>query len=228
MKCQNCEAEAPEEAERCEKCGAKLLNRRVVLGIPRSDAFTLTAETAPEELDEPGKPDDDWAFPARATAMAPQTQPRSETEPAIRYGGFFRRLAAFCVDALSILLLSALLAVMALVGYKVGLAAHGRMVSWDNAQPLIFFLTTGWTILATTYFVLYHGMEGQTIGKWMFGLRLVGSAQQPISYRRALLRWFGTIGLAGASMGLSILWILWSGEKRAWHDYLARTWVIRE
>jgi uncharacterized RDD family membrane protein YckC len=61
----------------------------------------------------------------------------------------------------------------------------------------------------------------------MLGLRVVGPAQQSISHRRALLRWIGLVGFAGASIGLSCLWILWSGEKRAWHDYLAGTWVIR-
>jgi uncharacterized RDD family membrane protein YckC len=58
-------------------------------------------------------------------------------------------------------------------------------------------------------------------------LRVVGLAQQPISYRRALLRWVGMVGLGCASIGLSFLWIIWSGEKRAWHDLIARTWVIR-
>jgi uncharacterized RDD family membrane protein YckC len=34
--------------------------------------------------------------------------------------------------------------------------------------------------------------------------------------------------LGVASIGLGILWIVWSREKRAWHDFLARTWVVRE
>ena len=89
-------------------------------------------------------------------------------------------------------------------------------------------LTVGWMILAAAYFVVFHGMEGKTIGKWLFGLRVVGLAKQPISYRRALLRWVGTLGLGCATIGLSLLWILWSGEKRAWHDFLAGTWVIRD
>jgi uncharacterized RDD family membrane protein YckC len=218
MKCQNCETEVPDDAERCAKCGAKPLVRRVVLGLSRNEEFTLTAEAEPSEVDEPDERDD-WQFPARSAAPA---------APAVRYGGFFRRLAAFSIDGLAILLLSALMGAMAYIGYKVGLAAHGRIVSWDNAAPLIACLTAGWLALATAYFVLFHGMSGQTVGKWMFGLRVVGAAQQPISHRRALLRWIGLVGLGCASLGLSVLWVLWSGEKRAWHDFLARTWVIRE
>jgi len=227
MKCQNCDTEVPDDSERCEKCGAKLLVRRVVLGLPRNEDFTLTAEAEPSAVDETVE-HDEWQFPARSEAPAASAEALIEAPPAIRYGGFFRRIGAFIVDASAILLLSTLMGAMAYIGYKVGLAAHGRVVSWDNATPLIAFLTVGALVLAAGYFVVFHGMNGQTIGKWMLGLRVVGAARQPISYRRALLRWIGMVGLGFASMGLSVLWILWSGEKRAWHDFLACTWVIRE
>jgi len=226
MKCQNCEAEVPAGAERCENCGAKLLIRRVVFGAPGNQEFTLTAEAEADEFDQPVT-SDDWQFPARSETLAPAANP-SAILAEIRYGGFLRRLVAFIIDSLAILLLSALMGVMAYIGYKVGLAAHGRFVSWDTAPPLMVFLTFGWMLLGTTYFAVFHGMEGKTVGKWLLGLRVVGAAQQPISYRRALLRWLATLGLGCASIGLSFLWILWSGEKRAWHDFLARTWVIRE
>ena len=227
MKCQNCAADAPDDAERCEKCGAKLLVRRVIFGASRNQEFTLTAEAEPSEIDQAAD-SDDWQFSARSEPLAAQTEIPSAAVAEIRYGGFFRRLAAFIIDVLTIIVFSALMGVMAYVGYKVGLAAHGRFVSWDNATPLMVFLTVGWMLLTTGYFVVFHGMEGQTIGKWLFGLHVVGLAQQPISYPRALLRWVAMLGLGCASIGLSLLWILWSGEKRAWHDLLARTWVIRE
>jgi len=227
MKCQNCEAEVPVEAERCENCGAKLLSRRVVLGLPRREAVALTAESEPDEGEERDEPEE-VRIPSRSEARAAAPENPPETAPVISYGGFFRRLGAFIVDVLSILLISGLMGAMAYIGYKVGLAAHGRVVTWDNAGPLMVLLTAGWLALAASYFVVFHGMVGQTIGKWMFGLRLVGSEERPISYRRALLRWIGMVGLGCASIGLSFLWILWSREKRAWHDYLARTWVLRE
>ncbi len=233
MKCQNCEAEAPAEAERCENCGAKLLVRRVILGAPRNREFTLTAEAEPEsaetESGEMGQSiaSEDWQFPGRIEALAPTANPAAVL-PETPYGGFSRRLVALLIDFVVVLLLSAVMGVMAFIAYKVGLAAHGRLVSWDTAVPLMVFLTGGMMLLGTAYFVVFHGMEGKTVGKWLLGLRVVGTAQQPISYRRALLRWFAAVGLGCVSIGLSFLWILWSGEKRAWHDVLARTWVIRE
>ena len=237
VNCQNCDAPVLESDERCEKCGAKLL-RRVFMGVPKAENFTLTSEEPVQELDAAEEPasSEAWEFPPRAGAAdhadvrlsAPVFSPESEAGPERQWGGFFRRVWAFLVDVLMIVLLSALMGSMAYVGYKVGLAAHDRPMSWNTAAPLVSFLTFALIGLATIYFVVFHGMEGKTVGKWLLGLRVVGVDQRPISYRRALLRWIGTIGLGGASFGLAFLWILWQREKRGWHDFLARTWVVRE
>jgi uncharacterized RDD family membrane protein YckC len=108
------------------------------------------------------------------------------------------------------------------------LTAHDRSISWSNAAPLMTFLTFAWMGLTTAYFVVFHGMEGKTIGKWLLGLRVVGPDQASLTYRQALLRWLATVGFGIVSLGLSFLWILWQREKRGWHDFLARTWVIRD
>jgi uncharacterized RDD family membrane protein YckC len=229
MNCQNCDAPVLASDERCEKCGAKLLRQRVVLGVPKPEEFTLTAEEPARSFDEPEPVEEsDRAFPPRfeVASSAPLAHGEIPAEP--RWGGFFRRVGAFLIDAGMILLLSALMGAMSYVGYKVGLSAHERPITWNNAAPLVSFLTLAWMALATIYFVAFHGMEGKTVGKWLFGLRVVGVGQRPISYRRALLRWIGTVGLGGASLGLAFLWILWQREKRGWHDFLARTWVVRE
>lgn len=225
LKCQNCDAPVLAADESCQTCGARLLHRRVVIGVPKADDFRLQAEEPASEIDEPAKTGV-WDFPARNEA---RTLPHEfEAMVEARWGGFFRRAGAFLVDILVIALLSALMAVMAYIGYKVGLAAHNRAVSWSNAAPFLSFMTTASVGLATVYFVVFHGMAGKTIGKWLFGLRVTGAGRVPITYRRALLRWIGTVGLGAASFGVAFLWILWQREKRGWHDFLARTWVIRE
>jgi len=238
MNCQNCDAPVLTSDERCEKCGAKLLHHRVFLGVPKAENFTLTAEEPQREADEteapPARPP--WQFPPRAQVTeqsevrraAPWLVAPIEADADVRWGGFFRRLGAFIVDFLVLALLSSLMGAMAYIGYKVGLSAHHRFISWNTAGPLVSLLTLAWAGLATVYFVTFHGMEGKTIGKWLLGLRVVGVDRRPISYRRALLRWIGTVGLGCASLGLAFLWILWQREKRGWHDLLARTWVIRE
>ena len=144
----------------------------------------------------------------------------------ILWGGFFRRAVAFSIDLLVLSILSVALFYFAYVGYSVGLAAHHQSLSSDNLDVFLLFVSLAWFSLVSGYFVLFHGMGGQTVGKWLLGLRVVGPNQEPITYSRALLRWIAT--WVSAICGLGFLWVLFSREKRGWHDLLARTWVIRE
>jgi uncharacterized RDD family membrane protein YckC len=228
MKCQNCEALVLASDEYCTKCGAKLLHRRVFPGAPKPEELTLTQEKPAAEFET--QTEDDWRI--ESTPEFPAAPQRIEwpSEPIVdvRWGGFFRRAGACLIDLAVIILLFALMGLMAYIGYKVGLAAHDRLISWSNAAPLMTYLTFAWVGLATAYFVVFHAMEGQTIGKWLLGLRVVGEGQTRLTHRRALLRWIGAVGFAFVSLGLSFLWILWQPEKRGWHDFLAHTWVIRD
>jgi uncharacterized RDD family membrane protein YckC len=229
MKCQNCEAPVLPSDEYCEKCGAKLLHRRVFPTAPKREEFTLTPED-PSFESEKETARDDWRFESHPEFETRPERVESPSEPIgnVRWGGFFRRVGACLIDLVMIILLFALMGIMAYIGYKVGLTAHDRSISWSNAEPLMTFLTFAWMGLTTAYFVVFHGMEGKTIGKSLLGLRVVGPNQASLTYRQALLRWIGTVGFGMVSLGLSFLWILWQREKRGWHDYLARTWVIRD
>jgi uncharacterized RDD family membrane protein YckC len=211
--------------ELCPHCGAKPLHRRVYLGSRRED-FALTPEEEAYEIGETQETQYGMLSPEPAATPNPQIEEASSfREQGIRWGGFFRRACAFVVDLIVILALSLVMALLAYIGYKVGLSAHGRSVTGENINPLFILLSWGGIGLTTIYFVLFHGMEGKTVGKWLLGLKVVGAEQGAISYRRALLRWLGTVGFAPLVFGF--LWVIWSREKRAWHDYLARTWVIR-
>ncbi|MBI2366187.1 MAG: RDD family protein [Deltaproteobacteria bacterium] len=225
MLCQNCERPIEPAVEQCPHCGAMPLHRRVFMGYQREE-FALTAEEEPFEIGE-SRETQDWPISPGASATGyPQIEERSHAQDhEVRWGGFFRRACAFVVDLVVILALASVMVLLTYIGYKVGLSAHGRSVTWGNVKPLLIFLSWGGIGLATVYFVLFHGMEGKTIGKWLLGLKVVGAEQGAITYRRAFLRWLATVGLAPLALGF--LWVLWSREKRAWHDYLAGTWVIR-
>ena len=151
---------------------------------------------------------------------------REEEASAVRWAGFFRRAGAFMIDALVLFLFSLLLVYLASVAYRVGLAAHQRSLSWQTMPPLFRILAVAWIFLVCGYFVLLHGLEGRTVGKWLFGLRVVGARQEPITYSQALVRWIGALAISPLLVGF--LRILWNREKRGWHDLMARTWVIRE
>lgn len=149
----------------------------------------------------------------------------AQTEPP-EWGGFWRRAGAFVIDAAVIILLAAVMFTLSYVGYKVGLSAHGKSVTWQNVTALLVLLSGGGIVLSGVYFSFFHAAHGQTIGKRLLGLRVVGREMVAITFKQAFVRWLVAAGFA--PIGLGFLWVLWSREKRAWHDLAARTWVIRE
>jgi uncharacterized RDD family membrane protein YckC len=224
VSCQNCDAPVAASAERCENCGAKLLHRRVIFGAPRPEDFALTAEEPFDTKD--GTPEGgSWDFPVRAADSQSYSPVLEPPRPPV-YGGFFRRAIALLIDCILLALITSIMAGLAYVGYKVGLAAHQRGISAATAAPLASLTTAAATFLAMAYFVLFHGMDGRTPGKWLMRLRVVGPDNERVGYVRACVRWIIMVLFAPLLLGL--LWVIWSGEKRAWHDYLARTWVVVE
>jgi uncharacterized RDD family membrane protein YckC len=208
MTCPNCGYSNADSSGRCERCGAQLTAREeeveapVNLELPLEDAYTryLQRQTSTVEISEAPRP---------------------------RWGGCARRGLAFLTDLLVLAALSSILFFLVYVGFTVGMAAHRQRLSSDYLIGLTRFFVLGEILLVSGYFVLFHGMEGKTPGKWLLGLRVVGAEQRSIGYRRALVRFLGYFP-AIFSFGLGILWIVLSREKRGWHDFLAGTWVVRE
>jgi uncharacterized RDD family membrane protein YckC len=227
LKCQNCENPVVAADELCGKCGAKLLHRRVLFGMPKPENFNLTAEENKPDADSDTDADR-WQFPTKAEVaqLAPQPVPRVAAPAEVHWGGFFRRVGALIIDLIVVCVLSAIMGAMAYVGYKVGLGAHGLDIAGDNSAALFAILTFGWLGLTSAYFIVMHGLGGQTIGKKLLALRVVGDDRQPPTFRQAALRWFAAVGFA--PIGIGFLWVLWQSEKRGWHDFVARTWVIHE
>jgi len=213
--------------EFCGTCGAKLLHRRVLLGVPNPENFTLTAEENQPDTDAEA-PAGDWQFPTREEMARLGERPTAPVPPVVqvRWGGFFRRANALIIDLFVIALLTSIMSAMAYVGYRVGLGAHGLVIAGGNDAALFAILTLGWLGLTSAYFIVMHGLGGQTIGKLLLGLRVVDIDRQPPSIRQAAIRWFAAVGFA--PVGIGFLWVLWQAEKRGWHDFVARTWVIHE
>jgi uncharacterized RDD family membrane protein YckC len=144
----------------------------------------------------------------------------------VPWGGFVRRSCAFYIDVAIITALSYFLFYLTYVAYTVGLAAHGQVLTLDRLGFFLSILGAMWISLVAAYFVLLHGTDGRTVGKWLLGLRVVTAYGNPITYGQAFSRLVCTI--PSALFGLGFFWILWNREKRGWHDILARTWVIRD
>ncbi|HET7826422.1 MAG TPA: RDD family protein [Anaeromyxobacter sp.] len=98
------------------------------------------------------------------------------------------------------------------------LLARERVIVLSVAAAVVLALAA--------YATLAHALAGATLGKRLFGLRLVG----PDGARPTLARSAVRTALAGVSialLGLGVALAFFTRSGRALHDLVARTWVVR-
>jgi uncharacterized RDD family membrane protein YckC len=93
-------------------------------------------------------------------------------------------------------------------------------VRWEAGFLFLLGLHLGYQ----TFFV---GKYGDTPGKMIFHLKVVREDGKPLTYRHAFKRGLGEI-LTGMTLGMGYLWAVKDGEKRALHDRLCATRVIKK
>jgi uncharacterized RDD family membrane protein YckC len=78
------------------------------------------------------------------------------------------------------------------------------------------------------YLILFTWLNGgQTLGKMLLGLRVVDSRGQSPGLSKAFMREIvGRGAVVHPIFCIGYLWVGWNKEKRGWHDYIGRTYVI--
>jgi uncharacterized RDD family membrane protein YckC len=89
--------------------------------------------------------------------------------------------------------------------------------------PFVGFLA----LLGFTYVATFTVAGGQTIGKMLMNLRVIGDDGRPIDAAGGMLRAAGCM-LVPITFGLSYVPVLVTSDHRALHDRLAGTRVVRE
>jgi len=151
----------------------------------------------------------------------------------VRVAGFWRRLVATFVDAVVLLLTAGplfygLITVTGNPGpLRGGLGLDG-VLQFLAVDPIDILLWCAPLLgMAALYFILFIALSGRTPGQKLVGIRVINRAGGPPGPWRAMLRLAGTaLGLAPG--GLGSLWMAFDREKRAFHDYLTGTYVVRE
>ncbi len=90
--------------------------------------------------------------------------------------------------------------------------------------PMLAF----WLLLCGGYFILFTAAGGQTIGKMTTGIRVVNAGEDAsprVSFRTALIRTVTCLGSVVAAGG-GFLPVLFSADRRAFHDRIADTRVV--
>lgn len=88
-----------------------------------------------------------------------------------------------------------------------------------------------WKKLAIVWVILYLGYQalsnqsGATLGKRIFGLRIIDSSGAAPNLVRSVVRAFGYL-LSTPLLNLGFLWSLADRRSRTWHDLLSGTFVV--
>jgi uncharacterized RDD family membrane protein YckC len=145
----------------------------------------------------------------------------------VRYGGFWRRFWAIVID--SILLWIALIPLRWVL-------APARVSATDVYRDGFghVFWATYWTwntgiayAVDFIYYVYFLSQKGATLGKMLMGVKVVTSTGGPISVGRAIGRYFAHI-LSGLILCIGYIMAAFDDEKRALHDHICNTRVIRD
>ncbi len=99
-----------------------------------------------------------------------------------------------------------------------------------DVDDLLVFLPLVWAftvLFASTYTTVLHALVGgQTLGKMLVGVRVLGSEGGALSVGAAFLRFIGYFMSLG-TLGLGFVMAGWRRDKRALHDLLAGSRVVR-
>jgi uncharacterized RDD family membrane protein YckC len=156
-------------------------------------------------------------------------------------GGFWMRFAAQVVDGFVLNVVGT--AIFAFVTGATGIQSvildHLPAPGTDPtvvAQEMETALSPYAGVLAATFLVILlidtlyrpigHWRWGQTLGKKLLGLRVVGTDGGRISFVRACARDLALL-VSFLPLGLGFLWIAWDSQKQAWHDKLTGTYVLK-
>jgi uncharacterized RDD family membrane protein YckC len=142
-----------------------------------------------------------------------------------QYAGFVTRLIAWSIDRA--ILAAAIIATIAAVRFLLQAFPINEWLGLGDMLTQIMTLS-GAVVVATTIPVIYNIvfwlLAGQTIGKWVMGVRIVKTNGQRMSLGICIRRQIGYF--ISAVLFLGYLWILVDNRRQGFHDKLAGTFVL--
>lgn len=184
-----------------------------------------SANTASAATPPPAPPAAAWSTP----------QPRPAAQRA-SYAGFWKRLAAYILDALvlwipNVLIGSLMGANEVTAAYVQASAAAGNdpQAALAAMQAYLHGIAPALmveTAVAWLYFALLESSSWQaTVGKRALGIRVTDLEGKRIGFARATGRYFGKI-VSAFMFCIGFLMVAWTERKQGLHDMLASTLVV--
>ncbi|AMX82595.1 hypothetical protein GS3922_02295 [Geobacillus subterraneus] len=152
-------------------------------------------------------------------AMAPPApEHRLPVEAAPRYGGFWLRFWAYLLDVIVVSSINRLVVWPLFRLFDWPLARDHWFAPAAVAAAAVFY----------AYFVLMTKAFGQTLGKMVFGLKVVDERGVPLTWLTVLFREVIGKFIAKKLLFIGFLFVAFSEKKKGMHDQFADTIVIRD
>ncbi len=135
---------------------------------------------------------------------------------------FWMRAVATLVDA------AIVFGIQMILGGLLALAGTVTVVGNDGGAGETAFIVHFFSYLISfTYYIFFTGYCGQTPGKMVLRIKVVRQDGSPISYGRAAFREVPAKFLSGIIFGIGYLMVIFDEQKRALHDRMSDTYVIK-
>jgi uncharacterized RDD family membrane protein YckC len=148
---------------------------------------------------------------------------REGVQPAatLVYAGFWIRFGARFIDGILLGVINIVIAFIMGIGLFRGSYTSHPAVSMQLLGNLIGM------VIAMTYETWFLGRYGATLGKMACDLRVVRADGSPLTYGRGCGRYFAT-WLSGLTLCIGYIIAAFDSQKRALHDHVCGTRVIRK
>lgn len=205
---------------------------RPVPGVDDTPLLTAPSVPRPPLSVRRGSPEVPRGASAAATSVAPATRV-SRSAPVVAEGDDTAsgdhteddasspagsRLVAAAIDTAILLGIDLAIVYFTLRVTGLGTEQVGRL----PRVPLVGFLL----LIDLGYLVGFTTASGQTIGKMVTGIQVIATKTARVPLGQAIIRAV-SVGLTWLSLGVGYLPALLSGDRRALHDRLAGTRVVR-
>jgi uncharacterized RDD family membrane protein YckC len=137
------------------------------------------------------------------------------------YAGFWIRFVAVLIDTLALTIVN--FAIQSVTATRIRPGDINNLALVMSSIGLSFAISMTIQLLYEAFFLVRFGA---TPGKMVFGLKVITPEGGGISWGRAIGRFFAKI-LSGITLSIGYIMAGFDPEKRALHDYIAGTRVIR-
>jgi len=136
----------------------------------------------------------------------------------VYYAGFWIRFLAFLLDMIVVGSLHRILVYPLLRWLNIPLEETGILSVAAIYTAIVMY----------GYFVILTKLFGQTLGKMVFGLKVIHESETKLTWGTVIFRELIGKFISETIFFLGFITIAFSGKKKGWHDYFADTIVIQE